>query len=86
MRFKQHIVSSSSYMIPMYIRRTVFFPPFYFEPDFVQNDINFRAILEDTWAPPDVDDDDDEDDDDDDDDDNDGDDDDHDDDDDDDDD
>ena len=52
-------------MIPMYIRRAVFFPPFYFEPDFVQNDINFiEAVLEDTWAPPDVDDDDDDDDDD----------------------
>ena len=55
----EHIVSSGSYMIPMYIRRAVFFPPFYFEPDFVQNDINFIMILEGTWAPPGVDDDDD---------------------------
>ena len=45
-------------MIPMYIRRAFFFPPFYFEPDFVQNDINFIMILEGTWAPPGVDDDD----------------------------
>ena len=49
-------------MIPMCIRRAVFFPPFYFEPDFVQIYINFIVILEDTWAPPGVDDDDDDDD------------------------